>query len=83
MKNRIFTVLIFFTIFLSGCKKSEFQAGDCVQAFDGYVWRIHRIESDKYYLSGWLDGKWGNEVDLEFGVVDGRYIKITCPGIIP
>ena len=63
---------------LTGCAK--FKEGDCIQNLeDGYIWRIASVETGKYILQGWVDGKWGLPVDGPFNIFSSRYVKIQCP----
>lgn len=66
-------------VFLLSCHK--YKEGNCIQASNGYVWKIIRIQDNKYSVMGFLKNSWGNEVLLDFEILDKNHIEINCPVI--
>lgn len=71
---------------------SEFHAGDCVENYDGkIIWHINSFSLGEYRTMGWFDGAWGNEVEMEKGLIESStdssgapyYHQITCPEFNP
>lgn len=76
--------IMFLVFSISGCSWTrvlEFEAGNCIQATDGYIWKINRIENSKYISEGWQGNAWGNEVEMSRDVLskNNGYRKISCP----
>ena len=79
MKIILYLSIFWNLIFLLSCNK--FKEGNCVQASDGYIWKINRIQDSKYLVMGFSDKGWGNEVLFEFNILDKNHIEIKCPVI--
>jgi len=74
---KFYLYILWNLVFLLSCHK--FKEGHCIQASDGYIWKINRIQDNKYSVMGFLENSWGNEVQLEFDNLDKNHIEINCP----
>ena len=68
----------------------KFKSGWCIKDNrDGYIWQVNDFQAGKYHLMGWLDGSWGNAVELEKDNVERKdqgipvYNQTACPEVIP
>lgn len=66
---------------------SRFEAGDCIQALDGYIWHINDFSWGEYSAMGWqrnVSG-WGNEIHIDREDLEREeysipiYYKTECP----
>lgn len=57
---------------------TKFVPGQCARAHDGYVWKIQRIEGDRYVLAGWQGNGWGNDTKLAFRTISD-HVATECP----
>lgn len=80
MKNILYTLVLNFL--LSCTASSEFQAGQCIQAKDKYIYKISRVEGNNYVVQGWLP-KWGNETQLSKDILSHKHGHkiINCPSL--
>ncbi len=88
----IVAILAFVIIILIGGNfylRSEFHAGECVQALDGYVWHVNNYSFGKYTVMGWQGNAWGNEAATEKIILERSdagipvYHQVTCPEYNP
>lgn len=68
----------------------KFKSGWCVKDNrDGYIWQVNDYQSGKYRVMGWLDGAWGNPVEMEKDIIERKnqgiqvYNQTTCPEVVP
>lgn len=79
IKNILSFVILLPSILFISC--SKFNVGDCVIAKDGYIWKINDIKESKYSVSGYSVNGWGNDVKLEYDIIDKTHLKTNCPVI--
>lgn len=83
LKNVKISKIIFLfiiLIFIDSCRlKPDFDPGMCIEAKDGFIWKISRIEGPEYILQGWF-GYWGNETKLSGHVISKNigHIEVEC-----
>lgn len=88
-KYKIIIILLVAGILLSVGNyymRSKFHSGDCVQALDGYTWHINNYSFGKYYVMGWQEKAWGNEVSISKDIFESKELSgiprhhlVFCP----
>lgn len=78
-KIKLTILFVINMLFLLTC--SKFDSGDCVVATDGYIWKINNAKDYKYSASGYSENGWGNDVNLDYDILDKTHNKINCPVI--
>ena len=69
--------------------RSEYKAGECIQALDGYTWHVNNYSFGKYTVMGWQSNAWGNETTMEKSVLERKdadisvYHQVPCPEYVP
>lgn len=68
----------------------KFKSGWCIKDNrDGYIWQVNDFQAGKYRLMGWLDGSWGNAVEMGKDIVERKdqgiqvYNQTACPEVVP
>lgn len=85
------TIIIFVCLVIGGLGSifllpSKFHSGECVQAEDGYIWRVNNYRMGKYYLMSWEENGWGNEIEQKKVILERKdlndvlvYHQVSCP----
>lgn len=90
LKILIVIMILLFLVVGNFYLRNKFNAGECVQALDGYIWHINRYSFGNYALMGWQNNAWGNEIIMNKSVLERKdvssipvYHQVACPEYNP